>query len=135
MVPCSALVINNWGWPHGCFNLMEPPGSVASPTALLSPREGSTRGLGTGAALRSRLAYAPPGPSGLVDTQPSRAQARLGQVWGLFVRQGVPLGIVTQGPNWSRSPSLPGLVLVSGQGQRRLRYARGRALPTENIKA
>ena len=34
----------------------------------------------------------------------------------LFARHGGLLSIVTQEPNWSRSPSLLGPVLVSGRG-------------------
>ena len=53
----------------------------------------------------------------------------------LFARQGGLLSIATQEPNWSRSPSPLGLVLAIRTTQRRLWHARGRALPTQNIKA
>ena len=45
------------------------------------------------------------------------------------------LSIATQEPNWPRSPSPLGLVLVIRTTQRRLRYARGRALLTQNNRA
>lgn len=59
----------------------EPPGSVLSLTALLSLRRLARGGLGTGATLRSRLAYATlPGPTDLVFACLSRARAHRGEV-------------------------------------------------------
>ena len=129
--PCSALAIDTAEerlCPCKCGSTMRLPGdkqlrAASRPYQLqgalelsvrphrnASPRESRARGLGTGAALGSRpSARHPtrsPGP-GRRTTLPSRASARA-KVWRLFARQGGLLSIVTQEPNWSRSPSLLG---------------------------
>ena len=82
-----------------------------------SPRESRARGLGTGAALGScpsvRHPARSPGPGRRAPLL-RRASARA-KVRRSFERQGGLLSIAAQDPNWSRSPSLLGLVLVSGR--------------------
>ena len=120
----SALVINNWGQPTAVSTSGSLELSVR-PHRYASPRERRARGLGTGAAPGSRPdarhAARPlrPGSSHV----PPRAEPRYEDP---FERQGGLLSIATQEPNWSRSPSLHGPILVSGRYQRRVRYAHGR---------
>ena len=112
----------------GRINLREPQAQcLASSQRLPSgvPREGAGHG-----------GYARVMPR---HTQPSQAPqawfvARLSpsgaKVRRPFERQEGLLSIATQEPNWSRSPSLHGPVLVSGRDHCWVRYARGRALQT-----
>ena len=86
------------------------PKLTVQPHRNASPQESRARGLGTGAALGSRPSVRHPTRSprpGRRAPLPSRASARA-KVWRLFARQGGLLSIVTQEPNWSRSPSLLG---------------------------
>ena len=104
-------------------------GLIATPP-LGSVTQGAwTRGLLPGQA---RTHTTQPGPMDLVVARLFPSGAKVGKS---FARQGGLLSIATQEPNWSGSPSPLGLVLVIQTPQRRLRYARGRALPWQNAKA
>ena len=63
---------------------------------------------GLGAALGSCPSARRPNRSPGLGRRTPLPRPRRGQVWKLFARQGGLLGIATQEPNWSRSPSLLG---------------------------
>ena len=86
----------------------ESPELSVQPYRNASPWESYAWGLGTGAALGSRPSARHPTRSPGPGRRAPLPRPRRGQVWKLFARQGGILSIMTQEPNWSRSPSLPG---------------------------
>ena len=108
--------------PHGAQSLVSS--LIITPPLGSAARGGWARGLRLGHA---QTHATQPGPPGLVRraSLPKRSKVRRP-----FERQGGLLSIATQEPNWSRSPSLRGPVLVSGRDHRWVTHARGRALQT-----
>ena len=98
---------------------------IATPPLRSAAQGGWARGLRLGHTQTHAALPGPPRAWFVVCLYPSGAKVRRP-----FERQGGLLSIATQEPNWSRSPSLRGPVLVSGRDHRWVRHARGRALQT-----
>ena len=96
---------------HGRINLREPRAQCLAPSQRLPsgvPREGA----GHGGCARATPERTPPSqvPQTWSSRAPPRAEPRYEDS---LEHQGGLLSIATQEPNWSRSPSLLGPVLVS----------------------
>ena len=99
---------------HGRTNLREPRARCPAPSQRLPsgvPREGAVHG----GCTRATPVHTP--PSQVPRTWSSRAIPRAEPRYeSSFARQGGLLSIATQEPNWLRSPSLLGPVLVIRSG-------------------